>query len=70
MRTKELVQWRGGSRKQWLAMPSEDHDVKWEWVRLPKDIYTSKQYPTCTCGKKYVPIRGSTQCYWCSKQSS
>ena len=27
-----------------------------EWITFNTDAFKSKQYPTCKCGNKYVPI--------------
>lgn len=34
---------------------------------MPRDVFTHKEYPTCSCGRKYVPIRGEdkTRCFFC-----
>lgn len=30
-----------------------------EYYRMPDDVYTHKEYPTCTeCKQKFVPVRG------------
>lgn len=33
---------------------------------LPEGVFENKEYPTCKCGRKYVPInKGDTECFLC-----
>lgn len=42
---------------------------KWIIHHLPKDIYDSKNYPNCKCGRKYIPVKIgkklTKKCYYC-----
>lgn len=44
---------------------------RWEWYKMPDNVYKPKEYPKCKCGRRYVPIktsRGLTRnCYWCRR---
>lgn len=65
--------------RYWLCIP-RDPDVSLQnligdrermrreymtWFKINDDVYQSKEYPTCRCGRKYVPIEGSKICYFC-----
>lgn len=31
-------------------------------IKLPPDVYDHKQYPTCKCGRRYVPLKPYMRC--------
>ena len=36
------------------------------WFKIPDDIYDHKEYPLCTCGKRYVRTsKNETECFSC-----
>jgi len=39
-----------------------------EFVKFNTDAFKHKQYPTCACGIKYVPLKGAKQCPYCRKK--
>ncbi len=37
-----------------------------KWIPFDKRAYDHKDYPTCTCGRKYVQLkRDPTRCIFC-----
>lgn len=48
-----------------LCIPTSD-GLGIYFHRMPTDVYEYKQYPTCKCGRKYVPInKGDKECFYC-----
>lgn len=60
-------------RKNWICLPraftelseadSGEHTL--DWYQLPPDIFKSKEYPICHCGRRYVPVEKHKECYYC-----
>ena len=44
----------------------EIRDTMGEQFYMKPDVYDHKEYPTCQCGRKYVPINKSDKkCFFC-----
>lgn len=52
-----------------ICVPRLDSIDGFYWFKLPKDIFTHKIYPTCQCGKKFVPMNhiegAAKRCLYC-----
>ncbi len=54
------------TNKYLLYVPAPSHFKQQAYaVPIPKNsiLFKDKQYPTCTCGRKYLPKLG---CLWCN----
>lgn len=39
--------------------------TQWEWFKMPQGVYESRVYPKCKCGRRFVPIEESKECFYC-----